>query len=207
MEEKARKEEQKKEEQEQQIKEQERQRQEEERRREENKNTPPYYIKVSKTHQVVMVYGKDNAGKYTRLIKTFVASTGKDGNTPTGVYKMSKLPTLWSQLYGNVWGKYAIRITGPYWFHSVPYYKAENNQLEWEEYNKLGTPASAGCVRLGVENIKWLYENVPNGTQVEIYEGKLPSGVVKPTAQKISADDPRRGWDPTDPVEGNPWRK
>jgi lipoprotein-anchoring transpeptidase ErfK/SrfK len=33
----------------------------------------------------------------------------------------------------------------------------------------LGRPASHGCVRLGADNLKWLYENIPRGTKVFIY--------------------------------------
>mgnify|MGYP000853718743 CR=1 FL=1 len=169
-------------------------------------NLPPYYIKVSKTHQVVMVYGLDAQDNYTKLIKTFVTSTGLSGNTPVGIFNTRKYHNVWADLVGNVWGQYPIQIIGFFWFHSVPYFTPNNSQLEWQEYNKLGRPASAGCVRLSVADAKWLYDNTPNGTKVEIYNGPLPPGVTKPSAQKLSANDPRRGWDPTDPAVGNPWR-
>lgn len=45
-----------------------------------NQNSP-YYIMVNKTHNVVMVYTKEN-GEYTKLLKTFICSVGN--NTPTG---------------------------------------------------------------------------------------------------------------------------
>ena len=40
---------------------------------------------------------------------------------------------------------------------------------------------------------------------IKIYDGDLPSGVSKPSAQKIDPNDPKRGWDPTDPDPANPW--
>lgn len=167
---------------------------------------PPYYIKVSKTHQVVMVYALDSKDNYTQIVKTFVASTGLSGNTPVGVFNTRKYSTNWAELVGNVWGQYPIQIVGFFWFHSVPYFAPSNDRLEWEEYNKLGQPASAGCVRLSVVDVKWLYDNIPDGTKVEIYNGPLPPGVSKPSAQKLPASDPRHNWDPTDPAVGNPWR-
>ncbi|WP_165541109.1 L,D-transpeptidase, partial [Bifidobacterium longum] len=38
-----------------------------------------------------------------------------------------------------------------------------------QEPNKLGSPASHGCVRLTVPDVKWLYEQLPQGTTVHIY--------------------------------------
>lgn len=166
----------------------------------------PYYIKVSKTHQVVIVYGLDENEEYTRVVKTFLASTGLTGNTPVGLWKTRRYQQRWSELVGNVYGQYPVQIVGFFWFHSVPYLKPANDKLEWEEYNKLGSPASAGCVRLRAQDIKWIYDNVPDGTQVEIYEGALPVGIEKPVVEKIGETDARKNWDPTDPEAGNPWR-
>ena len=68
--------------------------------------------------------------------------------------------------------------------------------------------ASAGCVRLAVKDAKWIYDNVSTGTAVEIYDAdELPDGVEKPVAIRIDVDDEsRRGWDPTDADEANPWK-
>ena len=153
-----------------------------------------------------MVYALDSKDNYTQIVKTFVASTGLSGNTPVGVFNTRKYSANWAELVGNVWGQYPIQIVGFFWFHSVPYFAPSNDRLEWEEYNKLGQPASAGCVRLSVADVKWLYDNIPDGTKVEIYNGPLPPGVSKPSAQKLPASDPRHNWDPTDPAAGNPWR-
>jgi lipoprotein-anchoring transpeptidase ErfK/SrfK len=35
--------------------------------------------------------------------------------------------------------------------------------------NTLGEKSSNGCVRLAVEDAKWMYENVENGSDVFIY--------------------------------------
>jgi len=39
-----------------------------------------------------------------------------------------------------------------------------------EEYEKLGSPASHGCIRLKLEEAKWLYEKLPSGVKVIIYK-------------------------------------
>ena len=58
-----------------------------------------------------------------------------------------------------------------------------------------------------VQDVKWIFDNCPVGTTVKIYDGNLPAGVTKPTAQKIDGNSPNKGWDPTDPDSANPWKK
>ncbi len=165
----------------------------------------PYYIKVNRQSNCVTVYGMDANGNYTVPIKAMVCSVGLNNNTPTGVFKTST-KYYWRALYGNVYGQYAYRINGPILFHSVPYYTQNKWDLESEEYNKLGQAASMGCVRLAVKDAKWLMDNCPQGTTVEIYDSPDPGPLGKPSALKIDLSSPNKGWDPTDPDESNPWR-
>lgn len=165
----------------------------------------PYYIKVNRQANCVTVYGLDENGEYTVPVKAMVCSVGLNGNTPTGIFQTST-KYLWRALYGGVYGQYAYRITGAILFHSVPYYTQDKGDLETEEYNKLGEAASLGCVRLSVADAKWLVDNCPQGTTVEIYDSPDPGPLGKPTAITIDPDSPYRGWDPTDPDENNPWR-
>ena len=165
----------------------------------------PYYIKVNRLANCVTIYTKDEQGEYTVPVKAMVCSVGLRGNTPLGVFKTSTKYN-WRYLYGNVYGQYAYRIKGPILFHSVPYYKKDKATLETEEYNKLGEAASKGCVRLSVEDAKWLIDNCPEGTTVEIYDSEDPGPLGKPEAIKIDTSSPNKGWDPTDPDEDNPWK-
>ncbi len=171
-----------------------------------SKPQKPYKIDVIRNQNVVIVYGVDGNGEYTNVVKVFVSSTGKNNATPVGSYSTSKERTgTWGSLYGGVWGQYTTRIVGSILFHSVPYYTKNKGDLEWEEYNKLGTQASAGCVRMAVRDVKWIYYNIPVGTPVHIYDGEIPSGISKPSAIKIDGSSPNRGWDPTDDDPANPW--
>ncbi len=163
----------------------------------------PYYIKVNYGANVVTVYKKDSKGNYTQAIKAMVCSVGTA--TPTsGVYGITDKYT-WRLLEGNVYGQYACRITGSILFHSVPYQQKDKSTLEWWEYDKLGTKASLGCVRLKVEDAKWIYDNCVPGTKVEFYTSSTPGPLGKPTAKKITNDTEVRNWDPTDPDKNNPW--
>lgn len=170
-------------------------------------NDAPYLFKVNRTQNIVIAYSKDANGEYTVPAKAMVCSVGMDGKTPTGTFKTPGTKYEWRLLSGNVYGQYATRINGPYLFHSVPYFTKDKGNLEYEEYNKLGSAASLGCIRLSVEDAKWVYENCPAGTTVEIYDSDKKEPLPKPTPIKIDVNDNRRGWDPTDPDANNPWKR
>lgn len=175
-----------------------------------NKNvatTPSYYIKVNYGAQVVTIYKKDSKGKYTVPVKAMVCSTGT--YTPSGgVYKTPNR-FRWLHMIGDVYGQYCTQIVGDILFHSVPYLtKGDHSSLEYWAYDQLGTRASLGCVRLTCADAKWIYNNCKLGTQVEFYSSSNPGPLGKPSARKISnAPSYVRGWDPTDPVSNNPWKK
>lgn len=170
-----------------------------------NETEYPYLLSVNRKQNVVTVYKMDDNGNYTEPVKAMVCSCGIGGKTPTGTFNTTN-KYVWRALVGGVYGQYATRITGSILFHSVPYFKQDKGALEYEEYNKLGSEASRGCVRLAVIDAKWIYDNCKSGTTVKIYDGdeKLPLG--KPTAQKIDVNSKNRGWDPTDPDSANPWK-
>lgn len=168
-------------------------------------NTSNYYIKVNYGANVVTVYTKDNDGNYTVPYKAMICSTGT--STPTsGVYPI-KLKWKWLALFGDVYGYYTTQIVGNILFHSVPYLEKGNPaSLEYWEYDKLGTSASMGCIRLKVEDAMWIYYNCPSGTPVEFYSSSNPGPLGKPSALKISGyASPYRDWDPADPDNSNPW--
>ncbi len=161
-----------------------------------------YHIMVNRAQNTVTVYEKDEGGAYTVPVRAMVCSTGQ--KTPLGEYYTSK-KYEWRPLFGNVYGQYATRIVGHILFHSVPYTETRKDALEYEEYNKLGTSVSMGCIRLSVEDAKWLYDYCASGTRVTIYEDADPGPLGKPEPMTIDVDNPNRGWDPTDPDPANPW--
>lgn len=166
----------------------------------------PYYIKINRKQNCITIYTSDENGEYTVPYKAMICSTGLYNATPCGTFHLST-KYLWRELYGKVYGQYATRITGGVLFHSVPYYKKSKSALCTEKYNKLGQQASMGCVRLTVEDAKWIADNCPSGTTVEIYEDDDPGPLGKPEAAHIDTDSPNKGWDPTDPDVANPWHQ
>lgn len=166
----------------------------------------PYLLEVNLTQNVVVVYKKDENGAYTVPERIFLCSVG--GATPTGTFRTSDKYT-WRPLFGNVYGQYATRITGHILFHSIPYLKMyDKGSMEYQEYEKLGTSVSMGCVRLTAADAKWIYDNCPSGTMVRIVrsDAPLPLTLQRPPALDTT-DTTRRGWDPTDPDPANPWHE
>ncbi|MDR2715773.1 MAG: L,D-transpeptidase family protein, partial [Coriobacteriaceae bacterium] len=59
----------------------------------------------------------------------------------------------WTQFYGD------------YLFHSVLYYPGTRTIMD----GRMGVQASHGCVRLDINNAKWIYDNIPSRTAVLSY--------------------------------------
>ena len=164
----------------------------------------PYLIAVNRAASTVTVYTTDEDNRYTVPFMAMVCSGGTD--TPTG-YWTTPVNYDWRLLMGPSYGQYATRIYGGYLFHSVPYYSQHKDDVEYDQFNQLGTIASLGCIRLAVVDVKWIYDNCPIGTPVVIYDDEAnPGPMGKPgTIYTDPSDETKRGWDPTDPDPANPW--
>ncbi|MDE6957176.1 MAG: L,D-transpeptidase family protein [Lachnospiraceae bacterium] len=154
-----------------------------------------YVIKVNKKKNTVTVYAKDGKNGYIIPVKAFVCSVGYA--TPTGTF-YTPAKYRWHTLMGPCWGQWDTRIVGGILFHSVFYSSPNNNMtLSTSAYNKLGTTASHGCVRLKAGDAKWIYDNCKLKTKVVIYNGNTSGPLGKPTAYKLKSS---HRWDPTDPT-------
>ena len=61
---------------------------------------------------------------------------------------------------------YYTQFYGDYLFHSILY----NQGTRVVQDGRLGQQLSHGCVRLAINNAKWIYDNIPRGTKVYIYK-------------------------------------
>lgn len=162
------------------------------------------YLTVNVTQNVVIAYADDENGEFTIPCKAMICSTG-DATPHWGVYRLG-WRLRWQTLFGGVYGQYAVQIVGNILFHSVPYTEYGNPaSLEYWEFDKLGTSASMGCVRLQVKDVKWIYDNFSSIAAVEFYESDEPEPLERPEAPKISDNEVCRDWDPTDDDPSNPW--
>lgn len=123
----------------------------------------PYFIYLNLAEQNTYVY-EGSMNDWT-LIKTFESSTGLPGKeTPKGVFSVTGRGDWFFSEEFMQGGKYWVQFMGDYLFHSLPF---NRDQSEIVDYT-LGVPASHGCVRLNVEDAKWLYDNVGDDTKVII---------------------------------------
>lgn len=153
------------------------------------------------------------------LEHVFICSTGlKKNYTPRGNFSLLKkyeYAKLTEMNGAPVYGQYAVRITGPYLFHSVPiagenrdYLPNGKRQMMVEEYELLGSPASHGCIRMLVGDCYWIYQNCKIGTKVRITDDVGPEAPQRPALiYEEPYMDPSQsyGWDPTDPDPENPY--
>ncbi len=136
----------------------------------------PFAITVDVANQVTTVYGRDDEGNYSVVVRQMLCSTGlKATPSDVGDWVLNGRHATWC--YFPKWGSYArywTRINSSIAFHSVIYHSVSNTDMKTSSYSKLGSRASHGCIRLTVEDAKWIFDNVGAGTVVSIVEGMPP---------------------------------
>ena len=132
----------------------------------------PYAITVDVNNQVTTVYGLDEHGEHTVVVREMLCSTGRKA-TPSdpGDWTLTGRKAKWC--YFPKWGghaRYWTRINSSIAFHSVIYNSVNTMDLATSSYKNLGKRASHGCIRLTVADAKWIYDNCGAGTVVSIVE-------------------------------------
>lgn len=122
-----------------------------------------YLLYVDTSSQLTHIYkGSSNNWK---LFKSLKCSTGKEGSeTPSGVYTIKNRDTWFFSKKFNQGGKYWVQFDGDYLFHSIPFAEDQKTIVDYT----LGEPVSHGCIRLSLEDSKWLYDNIPTDTKLII---------------------------------------
>ncbi|MBQ6570264.1 MAG: L,D-transpeptidase [Clostridia bacterium] len=171
----------------------------------------PYYIKVDKGAQIVTVYTTNEEGKYEKVVRQMLCSSCSQlQKFPDGYYPLKEHRNRWANMFSATgepsYAQYATRISGYFLFHSVTYSKKDVHTLNYSRFNNLGKNVSAGCIRLTVENAKWIYENCNPGTIVEVCVGEPQPELVKRLREELGIADGKykKNYDPTDPeIEGH----
>ncbi len=117
-------------------------------------------VSVSLTDQRVYIKSGDTT------IYTMICSSGMDNTTPTGTYYIYGRGESFYNKNEKMGAKWWVGFQGNYLFHSVP--TDVNGDYIVSEAEKLGHPASHGCLRLSVSDAKWFYDNIAVGTKVVI---------------------------------------
>lgn len=131
----------------------------------------PYRITVDCYNNIVTVYATaDNT-----IVRQMICSSGTARYpSPRGTFTMPAQHKAGERsdwyAFEDGYGKWGSRITGSYLFHSYLFTKMEDDKVDWEAYAAMGTDASHGCIRLFIEDAKWIAENCFAGTKVKIYD-------------------------------------
>ena len=166
---------------------------------------------------VVAFHGENGEWLQDRVM---ICSSGKGENaTPVGhytIYERYEYKLLGSEEEDTLcFGFWACRFYKGHLFHSVPinynagYDKAKGHRMtNMRSYQKLGTPASHGCVRMTVADAKYIYD-LSQFETVNVWVTKN-NGPTPKKPPKINWSMPYTnkqgyGWDPTDPDPDNPY--
>ena len=169
------------------------------------------------TQSVVAFHGENGEWIEDRIM---ICSSGRGGNaTPVGrytIYETYDYKLLGSEEEDTLcYGFWACRFYKGHLFHSVPIsYDAGTDKAKAHRmtnmlsYQKLGTTASHGCVRMTVADAKYIYDLATFYT-VNVWVTK-DKGPTPPKPPKIIWTPPytyqkKYGWDPTDPDPANPY--
>ena len=125
-------------------------------------STSSYLLVTDLKNRYTYVFKREN-NKWAQLFK-FLCTVGKPSTpTITGTFYISgRKPYFGTDKYRV---KYATRIRGAYYYHSVLYDSKGNYVID----GRLGQALSHGCIRLNTNNAKWIYANIPDGTTVFIH--------------------------------------
>lgn len=152
----------------------------------------PYEIKVNRRENCVTVYAADDTGKYIVPVRSMICSVGKD--TPSGTFQLGET-SRWQMDADDTFSQYATRIVDDVVFHSAPYYSMNNQDLDVEQFNRMGNEVDGQSVQLEVADAKWIAGNCPEGTKVEICDEDKDVPLGKPQARRLDEDETA---DPTD---------
>ena len=185
------------------------------------KNATNLYIEINRAACVVNIYAYDSVTKkYNIPVKTCTVSVGRDiystgsaaslnvstSFTPIGTYSICSNGTaskysvkpMYEPNGSTVYARWTSHIVGNVYFHSIAVGSDSHYALSSSTYNKLGSPASAGCVRMTVADAKWIYDYAGVGTTVKISVGNSskPGPLGKNKTIKTTSSI---HYDPTDP--------
>lgn len=155
-----------------------------------NATLKSHKIEVDLTNQICTVYGVYSDGSVKSIMSEWVSTARKGKVTPVGNWKIQGASGGRKAKYrtallsgGKSYAEYLCRFHGGKCMHTVPYKTRQTTGHVFKnEFNKLGSVASAGCVRMPWKMAKYIYEKCPVGTPVKVFKGtkgKYPMGKPK----------------------------
>ncbi|MDO4623482.1 MAG: L,D-transpeptidase family protein, partial [Eubacteriales bacterium] len=127
-----------------------------------------WLILVDKSRFTTKIF-RGSQGNWETVYEIEVGVGKTETETVEGVFSLGT-----KQLYFDSWGDgyqirlwYATQIYGGYLFHSTVYAPEDGPYHLWDD--RVGIKISHGCVRMHIQDAKWIYDNVPGGTTIVVY--------------------------------------
>ena len=149
------------------------------------------------------MFEKDDNGEYTKVVRRFICSSGKSGTgeidpetgekdiglpTPSGIWKIGGRERFGEFVeFKGTWARYWTQIVDGNFFHSVMFDNKNVSTLQSSAYRNLGSNVSHGCVRLYVEDAKWLYYYACPGTTIKVSTNEPSSKEIKAMKKLLKA--------------------
>jgi lipoprotein-anchoring transpeptidase ErfK/SrfK len=127
-------------------------------------SSPTGYLILTDQSTYTTAVFTGSKGNWTQ-IQSFPCAVGAGGATPDGVYSSGIKELYFGTNAYRCW--YATQISGNYLYHST-LYKPEGAPLHSID-DRTGRAISHGCIRLPLDDAKWLHDNIPRGTTIVIY--------------------------------------
>lgn len=171
-----------------------------------------YRIRVFIDRQIVAVFSDhDGSGDFAYLEHAFLCSTGLEPKyvTPRGEQEVGVKYYSGFMLDAS-YCQYCTSFKKTYYFHAPPSYQdREESGVSWKDYNSLGSQASHGCIRLTSRDARWIYENCPEGTVVEVLDTSdgYPQLPLPEQIEALYMKEGEPSWDPTNANPKNPYQQ
>ncbi len=128
-------------------------------------SSPTGYLVLANTSTHRVGVYKGSTGKWQK-VKYYTVATGAP-NMPTreGVFYRGIKLLYFNSGSDRCW--YATQYSGNYLFHSVLY--TQNSSPTTITDGRLDCGVSHGCIRMRLEEAKWIYDNIPANTKIVVY--------------------------------------
>lgn len=129
----------------------------------------PYFLYLDKSDHIMTVYGKDDTGNYTVPVKKFSVATGSSPSlTPVGTFTLGDKEEWHTWTWTNTYSPYCTEFDDGLYIHGPIYNSKDFDDVQQSSINEIGTNATSGCIRMYTEDCKWIYQNCPSGTKMQI---------------------------------------
>lgn len=133
----------------------------------------PYFMEVDVKNQLIKVFERDQSGAFNNLHRVFWCSTGTESYpSDIGTFTLTERRSRFAEFpnWGGGKARYWVKITPSIAFHSVIYSSLNPPVVSMKAVNKLGKRASHGCIRLTLNDAKWVYDHCGPGVEVWIHD-------------------------------------